>query len=271
MMDTLSSQSRGIWLLTFFLFTACDNAPKPQPQNDAAPSQASAATVPIPAEPGAALASLLRNPLSVPPVAVQEGKDELGAPLTAYFYVLPPPLGRVHLDINKGHPEAWSFTLEAPLGAIGDGNLTLRLEARTTKDSRYYEVTKGPLAGAFVAQKKDARAFEMVSVPWIQSHELHDIGGWLCQEHRVPGAEPKRIVSLESACQAMVKDKLSYTKGLTFASALGPPHEAKTIASCKQTWQAWAEAETPWGRHRRTFLCTYEPRKDRLTVHIDAP
>lgn len=263
---------RTIWVGLPCLFLACNDVAKPPaPRPDAAASaQLSASSSNIPTEPGSALALLLRDPLSVPPVAVQEGKDDLGTPLTAYSYVLPAPLGRVHLDLSKGRVESWSFTLEGPLSAIGEGNLTLRLEARAGRDVRYFEITKGPLAGAFVAHKRDARAFEIVSVPWIQSHEMHDIGGWLCLEHRVAGAEPKRVVSFESACQAMVKDKLSYTKGLTFASALAPPHEAKTLASCKQTWQAWAEAETPWGRHRRTFLCTYEPRKDRLTVHVDA-
>jgi hypothetical protein len=106
-------------------------------------------------------------------------------------------------------------------------------------------------------------------VDWITAHDQHDIGGWLCHEGRVPGVTPKRHGDLETLCQAAVKGKLSFTGGLVFSPTAAPPHDVRTFASCAQAWQGWAEADTPWGRSRRAFACSYDPRKGKLSLYID--
>jgi hypothetical protein len=245
--------------------TTPERAPPPGPS----PDRPAAASADVPST----LAALTRDPTARPARVVQTGRDTAGLAVSAYTYDLPDVNGPVLLDVLERDHAAWIVVLAPPSGGIASfappGGVASRIEART--GARWAEITSGPLAGAFVEQKKGVASVELKSVAWILAHDDHEIGGWLCHEGRIPGVIPKKPVELETACQAAVKGKLTYDKGLVFSPGLSGPHEIRTFANCTQAWNGWAESDTPWGRYKRSFSCTYDPRKGRLLATVAGP
>jgi len=250
--------------------TSSERAPAPAAEASRDPAPAPIA----PDDLATTLAKLSKDPTAIPPRTVQAGKDTAGLEVSAYTYDLPREPGPVLLDVLERDKSAWIAVLAPGPGnglarVAASGAAAQRIESRT--GSRWTEITKGPLAGAFVEQKKGNAGLEVKSVPWILAHDEVDIGGWLCHEGRVPGATPKKPADLEQICQTAVRGKLYYNKGLVFSPGLSGPHEIRTSATCAQSWNGWAESDTPWGRHKRDFSCTYDPKKDRLVVMVATP